>query len=50
VSRLLFAALASLDGYMAGKDGNFDARIWRAADKVVYSGVVSLGYRTVPGP
>jgi len=87
VSRLLFAALASLDGYMADEDGNFDwaapdaeehqfvndlqrdiglhlygrrmyevlvawetmelegapdviadfARIWRAADKVVYS-------------
>jgi dihydrofolate reductase len=87
MSRLLFAALASLDGYMADEDGNFDwaepdgeehqfvndlqrdvglhlygrrmyevlvawetialegepdwiadfARIWRAADKVVYS-------------
>lgn len=53
--RLIYAATASLDGYVADREGRFDwaaravddpaqpaggqdfARIWQAADKVVFS-------------
>jgi hypothetical protein len=45
VAKLIYSAIASLDGYVADENGNFD---WAAPDEEVHSFVNDLERRSAP--